>query len=138
MIGCKVVQISGSRASYTQAPRSSSSCSASLSILSTAFLAKHAPALLWLILLLPFAAEARIPRDRSEVRAFRSEHPCPATGRARGACPGYHVDYIIALCAGGVDKRWNMQWITREDHRFKTLVDVRECRRQRRRLAAPG
>lgn len=25
--------------------------------------------------------------------------------------------------------RWNMQWITREDHRFKTLVDVRECRR---------
>lgn len=72
-------------------------------------------------------------RDRSEVRAFRNANPCPATGQARGACPGWHVDHIIALCAGGPDKRSNMQWITREDHRFKTLVDVRECRKARRR-----
>lgn len=45
--------------------------------------------------------QARIPRDRTEVRAFRSVNACPATGQARGACPGYHVDHIIALCAGG-------------------------------------
>lgn len=77
------------------------------------------------------SAHARIPRDRTEVRAFRSVNPCPTTGQARGACPGYHVDHIIALCAGGLDHRSNMQWITREDHRFKTLVDVRECRRGR-------
>lgn len=84
-----------------------------------------------LALLLPLLAEARIPRDRKEVRAFRYENPCPSTGLRRGACPGYHVDHVIALCAGGADKRWNMQWITREDHRFKTLVDARECRRRR-------
>lgn len=77
----------------------------------------------------PQVVEARIARDRKEVRAFRHENPCPSTGLKLGACPGYHVDHIIALCAGGADKRGNMQWITREDHRFKTLVDVKECRR---------
>lgn len=72
---------------------------------------------------------ARIDRDRSQVRAFRADNPCPATGLKRGTCPGWHVDHVIALCAGGADRPHNMQWITREDHRFKTLVDVRECRR---------
>ena len=76
-------------------------------------------------------AESRIDRDRAQVRAFRSEHPCPDTGRTLGACPGWHVDHVIALCAGGPDRPDNMQWITREDHRLKTLVDVRECRKVR-------
>lgn len=80
----------------------------------------------------PGLTEAKTSRDRSQVRAFRAEHPCPATGRTRGACPGWHVDHVIALCAGGPDRPSNMQWITREDHRFKTLVDVRECRKARR------
>lgn len=71
-------------------------------------------------------------RDRAQVRAFRAEHVCPSTGQHRGACPGYHVDHITPLCAGGPDRPDNMQWITREDHRFKTLVDVKECRKMRR------
>lgn len=77
-------------------------------------------------------ADAQIKRDRSQVRAFRAENPCPATGQTRHACPGWHVDHVVALCAGGADRPWNMQWITREDHRLKTLVDVRECRRGQR------
>lgn len=84
---------------------------------------------------LTFNADARIERDRAQVRAFRVENPCPATGLKRNACPGWHVDHVIALCAGGADRPHNMQWITREDHRFKTLVDVRECRRDRRKGA---
>jgi hypothetical protein len=28
--------------------------------------------------------------------------------------------------------RSNLQWIRKEDHRFKTLVDVRECRKARK------
>lgn len=40
-----------------------------------------------------------------------------------------HVDHVIALCAGGKDRPSNMKWIAKEDHRFKTLVDVRECRK---------
>lgn len=76
------------------------------------------------------AAATAAARDRSQVRAFRAEHPCPATGQTRGVCPGYHVDHVIPLCAGGPDHHSNMQWITVEDHRFKTFVDVRECRRR--------
>lgn len=79
----------------------------------------------------PISAEAKILRDRTQVRAFRAEHPCPSTGRTRGACPGWHVDHVTPLCAGGPDRPGNMQWITREDHRFKTLVDVKECRNAR-------
>lgn len=89
----------------------------------------------WLLILLAlnsFDAAAHIDRDRAQVRAFRAENPCPATGLTRGACPGYHVDHITPLCAGGADRPENMQWITREDHRFKTLVDVRECRKMHR------
>lgn len=83
------------------------------------------------VALLAAPAEAQIKRDRSQVRAFRAENPCPATGRTRGACPGWHVDHIIALCAGGADKKENLQWLSKEDHRFKTLVDVKECRKMR-------
>jgi hypothetical protein len=81
-------------------------------------------AILLLALLLPFASDARIPRDRSEVRAFRIEHPCPSTGLTRGSCPGYVVDHRIALCVGGLDRRENMQWQTVEDAKAK---DKWEC-----------
>ena len=79
----------------------------------------------------PLTSTARIPRDRAQVNHFKALQPCPATGRARGACPGWEVDHIIPLCAGGPDHFENMQWITVDDHRFKTFVDVRECRRRR-------
>lgn len=80
----------------------------------------------------PLLVEARIPRDRAEVRAFRAENPCPSTGLTRGRCDGWEVDHIIPLCAAGADKRENFQWISKEDHRFKTYVDVRECRKLKR------
>lgn len=84
--------------------------------------------------MLPSLTVARSP---AEVRAFRAEHPCPATGRRSGACPGWQVDHIRPLCAGGLDRPSNMQWIAVDDHRFKTLVDVRECRKLRRAANTP-
>nr|WP_315471728.1 HNH endonuclease signature motif containing protein [uncultured Rhodoferax sp.] len=39
------------------------------------------------------------------------------------------MDHIIPLCAGGADSAENLQWLTREDHKAKTRIDVRECRR---------
>lgn len=83
-------------------------------------------------------ADAQIKRDRSQVRAFRAENPCPATGLKRGTCPGWHVDHVIALCAGGADKKENLQWLSKEDHRWKTFVDVRECRKLRALRPAPS
>ncbi len=73
--------------------------------------------------------DARIPRSQAEVRAYRKEHPCPSTEKVRGACPGYQVDHVIPLCAGGPDHRSNMHWLSVEDHRWKTFVDARECRK---------
>lgn len=53
------------------------------------------------------AAEAR---DPAQVRAFRKTHPCPATAKTRGPCPGYVVDHIIPLAVYGPDRPDNMQW----------------------------
>jgi hypothetical protein len=78
----------------------------------------------------PISAEAQIKRDRSQVRAFRAENPCPSTSRTRGACAGWEIDHVVPLCAGGADHPTNLQWLRKEDHRFKTLVDVRECRKR--------
>jgi 5-methylcytosine-specific restriction endonuclease McrA len=82
--------------------------------------------------LLLAASAAAAPRSAAERLAFMREQPCPATGERRGGCPGWEVDHIVPLCAGGPDTRQNLQWIRKEDHRFKTLVDVRECRKERR------
>lgn len=82
-------------------------------------------------LLLSLPAFAKIPRDQAQVRAFRAENPCPATSERRGTRPGWEVDHVTPLCAGGEDRPSNMQWLSKEDHRFKTVVDVRECRRAR-------
>lgn len=79
-----------------------------------------------------------IQRSRAEVHAFRLHHPCPVTGGTRGACPGWAVDHIRPLCAGGEDTPGNMQWIENEDHRFKTLVDARECRKLKRLANTPA
>lgn len=84
-----------------------------------------------LALLATAPAEARTERDRAQVRAFRAENPCPATGRTRGPCAGWEIDHAVPLCAGGADHPSNLQWLRKEDHRFKTLVDVRECRKAR-------
>lgn len=74
-----------------------------------------------------FPAEAKQPRSSVERHAFVKENACPATDRARLPCSGYHVDHIVPLCAGGADHRSNMQWLTIEDHKAKTKIDVRAC-----------
>jgi hypothetical protein len=55
----------------------------------------------------------RIARDPHAKEAFRRTHPCPATGKTYGACPGWVVDHVQALKHGGADAPWNMQWQTR-------------------------
>lgn len=59
------------------------------------------------LVILVTAAEARDPQ---QVRAFRHEHACPVTGKTTGACPGWIVDHVYPLCAGGVDAPSNMTW----------------------------
>lgn len=68
-----------------------------------------------------FKCERKEPpkRDAAMVKLFRATHPCPATGKTKGACPGYVVDHITALKNGGGDHPYNMQWQTVEDGKLK-------------------
>ena len=84
-------------------------------------------ALLWLVSGLALAAE----RSRVLRAEFMRENPCPLTGKTRGACPGWQVDHVRSLCAGGLDRPSNMTWLTIEDHQRKTANDIAICKAQR-------
>src|SRR4051812_32494455 len=65
----------------------------------------------------------RIARSAPAKHSFRKAHPCPATGSASGACPGYVIDHITALKRGGADHPANMQWQTLADAKAKDRVE---------------
>ena len=67
----------------------------------------------------------RSPAARTE---FVKANPCPATGKTRGACPGYVVDYVKPLCAGGANAPHNMQWQTVAEAKIKNADKRRQCR----------
>jgi 5-methylcytosine-specific restriction endonuclease McrA len=66
-----------------------------------------------------YSHHATRKRDPVQRRAFQHAHPCPATGRKTGACPGYVVDHIKPLKRGGPDRPSNMQWQTRAEAKAK-------------------
>ena len=68
-------------------------------------------------------------RSRAARAAFLRAHPCPATGLSTGACPGWVVDHVTPLCAGGADAPTNMQWQTAADAKRKDVDERRLCRR---------
>lgn len=68
------------------------------------------------------------PRSHAAKLTFQRNHPCPSTGKPRGACPGYVIDHIKPLCAGGADAPGNMQWQTVAAAKIKDREEVRECR----------
>ena len=70
-------------------------------------------------------ANGKIHRDPAMKAAFRRNHPCPSTGRIRGACPGYEVDHVRPLACGGADDPANMQWLTKEANRAKGSAGCR-------------
>lgn len=84
------------------------------------------PLLVLVALLLAIGGAAA--RDASVIREFRKANPCPATGKTTGACPGWQVDHADPLCAGGEDRIQNLQWLSTEQHKWKTRSDIRLCR----------
>jgi hypothetical protein len=55
-----------------------------------------------------------IIRSTTKVNLFRLIHPCPATGKTIGSCPGWAIDHVIPLACGGCDDVHNMQWLPDE------------------------
>ena len=81
------------------------------------------------ILSLSVPSEARDLKRDPHVRAqWMLTHPCPSTGKTRGACPGYQADHRIPICFYGPDAPWNLQWLSVKDHLEKTKLDVKVCK----------
>ena len=64
-------------------------------------------------------SHGHIKRSTKARHAFERAHPCPATHRSSGACPGYVIDHVRALKRGGLDDPSNMQWQTIEEAKAK-------------------
>jgi hypothetical protein len=59
-------------------------------------------------------------------------HAAPRSAAERLAfkpCPGYVIDHVQPLCAGGPDRRENMQWQAAAEARIKDRWERRICRR---------
>jgi hypothetical protein len=68
-------------------------------------------------------------RSATAVAQFKRQNPCPTNGARRGACPGYVVDHITPLCAGGPDTPSNMQWQTVAEGKVKDQWERKLCRK---------
>jgi hypothetical protein len=68
-------------------------------------------------------ANGKIKRSQTAKNDFKQSHPCPATGRSSGACPGYVIDHVKALKRGGADAPSNMQWQTKEAAKQKDKTE---------------
>lgn len=94
---------------------------------------RHAQPVRWgsFLVALALSSGSAEARDPAQVRHFRKAHPCPATGEVRGACPGWVVDHIHPLCAGGPDHPSNMQWQSVQEAKVKDKQERKLCSRQR-------
>lgn len=68
-------------------------------------------------------------RTTAARNAFQRAHPCPSNGLQQGPCPGYVVDHVVPLCAGGPDDPKNMQWQTISAAKEKDIEESSLCRK---------
>jgi len=71
-------------------------------------------------------SRGRIKRSRSARDEFKR-----SSGYPRGR-PGYVVDHIVPLCAGGADAPSNMQWQTTGEAKVKDSQERATCSQHRR------
>jgi hypothetical protein len=64
-------------------------------------------------------SHGRILRSAQARADFKKQKPCPSTGKASGACPGYVIDHVVPLKRGGRDAPSNMQWQTVREAKAK-------------------
>ncbi len=79
-------------------------------------------------LVLASPSDARPRQSLVAVAEFRQHSPCPATGRAAGACPGYVVDYVVPPCAEAGHSPDKLQWLTLAQARDSGSWEREYCR----------
>lgn len=52
-----------------------------------------------------------IIRSRAVLRQFARVFPCPANLKPVPSCPGWAIDHVVSLAAGGCDSQSNLQWL---------------------------
>src|SRR5262245_16711065 len=71
---------------------------------------------------------AETERSRAVVLAFfKKAHPCPERGITVETCPGWIVDHVVPLCAGGPDAVTNMVWQRSDEAAAKDVVEKQMC-----------
>jgi len=73
----------------------------------------------------------KVPRSAAARAEFKRANPCPASGKPTGPCPGWIVDHVKPLCAGGADAPHNMQWQTVDDAKTKDRQERLACPQRR-------
>lgn len=83
------------------------------------------------LLFVALGVNAHVETHRSEAAkaAFARSNPCPTTELPKASCPGYVIDHIIPLCAGGKDSPSNMQWQTIAQGHRKDKREWQLCRK---------
>lgn len=89
-------------------------------------------AIIVLLMLSTAAVSAGQQRSFKAKREFARAVPCPSTWRYIPHCPGYVIDHVAPLCAGGADTPANMQWQTREQSLVKDRDERKQCAALRR------
>ena len=84
-------------------------------------------AILVILFLLPSISNAEYHRSQKAKAIFKYSHPCPATQRTKGSCPGYIIDHINPLACGGADTPENMQWQTKIEAKDKDKWERNRC-----------
>ena len=74
------------------------------------------------------SSHAEYHRSLKAKAMFRYLHPCPATGRTKGSCPGYIIDHVDPLACGGADEPSNMQWQTKAEAMSKDKWERKNCK----------
>jgi len=68
-------------------------------------------------------SKGHIARSAKAKDEFKKQHPCPATGKSSGSCPGYVIDHVKPLKRGGPDAPENMQWQTKAEAKAKDKTE---------------
>jgi hypothetical protein len=69
------------------------------------------------------------PRSAAARLEFQRHNLWPSTGERRGACPGFIIDHVILLCAGGADTPAHMPWQTVANAKAKDREEQSQCRK---------